>query len=357
MIQSVRLKNFKGHRETEIPLGRLTMLVGDNASGKTSVLEALAILSSLGGPRETWLHGKRAPIDLMRRGVAEGITIETISNRRETCAVTLAPRHRGNSISHWVGLLNRNGVRTQEESFDPAITPVPIWNDVREVVGKAVLYRLDAEKISESAYSDIPEAAVANDGTDTAVVLAALKLGDDEAFQRIESSLHQLVPSIERIRIRRATVHRSQGDSVAGHKIYFDFAGAADVPAHGASQGTLILLALLTILHGPNRPQLILLDDLEHALHPRAQIELVKMLKELLALKEFSDLQIIATTHSPYALDALAPEDVHVFASRPDGTVASKRLSQHPEAARTKGSLSAGELWSLDPERKWVLGE
>jgi hypothetical protein len=35
--------------------------------------------------------------------------------------------------------------------------------------------------------------------------------------------------------------------------------------------------------------------------------------------------------------------------------VASKRLSDHPEAARMKGSLRAGQLWSLDPEREWVL--
>jgi hypothetical protein len=33
-----------------------------------------------------------------------------------------------------------------------------------------------------------------------------------------------------------------------------------------------------------------------------------------------------------------------------------KRLSEHPEAAKTKGVLSAGQLWSLDPEREWVLG-
>jgi len=47
---------------------------------------------------------------------------------------------------------------------------------------------------------------------------------------------------------------------------------------------------------------------------------------------------------------------VQAFALREDGTVASKRLSEHPEAAKTKGSLTAGQLWSLDRERDWVLG-
>ena len=109
------------------------------------------------------------------------------------------------------------------------------------------------------------------------------------------------------------------------------------------------------MLHGPNRPDLILLDDFDHALHPRAQMELVRMIKDLLALEEFKNIQIVATTHSPYVFDELDPSDVYAFAMRDDGTVASKRLSEHPDAEKTRGTLRAGQLWSLDPERDWVL--
>jgi predicted ATP-dependent endonuclease of OLD family len=79
------------------------------------------------------------------------------------------------------------------------------------------------------------------------------------------------------------------------------------------------------------------------------------MIRSLLALREFEDLQIVATTHSPYILDELDPSDVYAFALRDDGTVASRRLSAHPEAEKTRGTLKAGQLWSLDPERDWVL--
>lgn len=41
MIETVHLKNFKNHRDTEIELGRLTALVGPNGAGKTSILEAV----------------------------------------------------------------------------------------------------------------------------------------------------------------------------------------------------------------------------------------------------------------------------------------------------------------------------
>jgi predicted ATP-dependent endonuclease of OLD family len=97
------------------------------------------------------------------------------------------------------------------------------------------------------------------------------------------------------------------------------------------------------------------LDDLDHALHPRAQMELMRMLKNILLLEEFKDVQIVATTHSPYILDEVDASDVYAFALHDDGAVASKRLSEHPEAKRTRGALKAGQLWSLDPERDWVL--
>ena len=79
------------------------------------------------------------------------------------------------------------------------------------------------------------------------------------------------------------------------------------------------------------------------------------MIKALLELEAFGETQIIATTHSPYVLDELDPENVIAFALRDDGTVASKPLSDHPDAVKTRGALKCGELWSLDPERNWVL--
>jgi predicted ATPase len=222
-------------------------------------------------------------------------------------------------------------------------------------MGSAALYRFQSDRVAASAYSDRPETSVADDGSQTAVALAALKLADDEAFNRIETAMQRLVPSLKRIFIRPASVqHPSNPNPVTGSKLYFDFQGAKGVPAHHASQGTLVALALLTVLHGRERPSTILLDDFDHALHPRAQMELVRMIKELLDLDEYKDTQIIATTHSPYVLDEIAPSNVIAFALREDGSIASKPLSEHPDAPRVNGALKSGELWSLDAERDWV---
>ena len=364
MIDHVELKDFKGHRHTRVPLGRLTLLVGDNASGKTSVLDALALLASMSPAPVSALIGEQSPGDLLRRGSAGPIVLATrgaAAGAASQLVVSIAQDKKpGSTEVIWnlrlQGVFRGQGFGTQGSVTGAGGSSAGGWENIALVLGTAKLYLLRADRIAAAAYSAEPEATVEVDGTNTAVALAAMKLGNDEAFDRVEQAMRKLIPSLQRIRIQRALVSTGH-QAVSGNKIVFDFRGAPGVPAHCASHGTLVVLALLTILHGPRRPNLILLDDLDHALHPRAQIELIRMLKVLLELPDFADVQIVATTHSPYILDELEPSQIHAFALRDDGTVATKPLSAHPDASGTGAKLTSGQLWSLDPERDWVLRE
>jgi hypothetical protein len=66
-----------------------------------------------------------------------------------------------------------------------------------------------------------------------------------------------------------------------------------------------------------------------------------RSIEQQLALEACAGVQVVATTHSPYMLDELDPSEVQAFALRDDGTVASRRLSEHPEADKTRGALKA----------------
>lgn len=356
MLTSVRLQDFKGHRDTTVRLGRLTLLVGPNGAGKSSVLQGLLLLYLLirYEPQDV-LRDDYSPGDLLHRASTGPITIGAEGTEdgipwRLSASITpeeldAAPRRNRHLAVDWA-----HG-ETAGHAEDMTLPLRNQWQQapLEPAVGWAVLYRFDARLIAAAARSDQVAPVIEMDGTNTAAVLATLKLEQEEVFNRIQAELRKIVPSVERIRFRRAQAAKG----VIGHKIYLDLRGAPNVPAHAASEGTLVTLALLTALFSPNRPRLILLDDLDHALHPEAQVELVRQLKRLLA--EMPDLQIVATTHSPYILDELDPADVQVFALRDDGSVATKRLSEHPEAA--SGTLTAGQLWSLDPERRWVAEE
>lgn len=356
MITRFRLENFKAHRDTDLALRQFTVLVGDNGSGKTSVLEALQLLDEL---HERTAHTDELGLDELLRRDAKRMSLSYEGHMREgQWATTLEITDFGSEP-----MLRLDGQVASGARFGWAFDLSNLHeDDLREqlsictdLIGRVALYRFRADQVAASAYSDEAGVTVAADGAQTAVVLADLKLADDERFDRIEEALRRLVPSLDRVRIAPAMVERGPGSPpVRGSKVHFDFRGAKNVPGHHASQGTLVVLALLTVLHGPNRPRVILLDDFDHSLHPRAQMELVRMIKDLLELDEFKDIQIIATTHSPYVLDEMSPSDVIAFALREDGTVAAKSLSEHPDAPRVNGSLKAGELWTLDAERDWV---
>jgi hypothetical protein len=81
MIDEILIKDFKAHRETRVPLGRFTMLVGDNASGKTSVLDALALQAALNPNPVEILRGDRSLEDLLRRGATGPIELISSSGR------------------------------------------------------------------------------------------------------------------------------------------------------------------------------------------------------------------------------------------------------------------------------------
>jgi predicted ATPase len=354
MITDLTLENFKAHRDTPLSFKQFTMLVGDNGSGKTSVLEAIRSPDRLrpGGVVPALVElvrWKAAQMSLSFKG--------SKADRRWRTAIAFKLRR---DPERWD--VDINGEEDEGGFHENRSIEYFINNETHSIQrflslrGRIGLFRFRHDQVAASAYSDQPDASVEEDGALTAVVLAALKLADDEAFGRIESAMRRIVPSVERVRIRSAKLkHPSNPSPVIGSKLYFDFRGAKDVPGHHASQGTLVVLALLTVLYSAHRPDVILLDDFDHSLHPRAQMELVRMIKELLALDDFKETQIIATTHSPYVLDELAPENVIAFALRDDGTVAAKPLAEHPDAATMKGTLKTGQLWSLDAERDWVL--
>ncbi len=115
-----------------------------------------------------------------------------------------------------------------------------------------------------------------------------------------------------------------------------------------------MLLGMLAVLLGPNQPQILLMDDIEHGLHPLAQKSLLGVLGQV--MRKFPDLQIIATAHSPYLLDQLQPEQIRLMTLGADGDSVCGRLEDHPQFAKWKNEMAPGELWSLFGE-KWLVKE
>lgn len=143
--------------------------------------------------------------------------------------------------------------------------------------------------------------------------------------------------------MRGLGIQRQSKESTDQYTMTFNMTTGADIDASQVSEGTLLSVALLAAAETGERKTLLLIDDLDRALHPTAQRELVKLLQ---ATVELGHLEIICTTHSPYILSEFAYEQVRVL-KEVDGASRCVRLSDGPEAARWMKELDAGEYWSF----------
>jgi predicted ATPase len=89
-----------------------------------------------------------------------------------------------------------------------------------------------------------------------------------------------------------------------------------------ASDGTLKMLAYLTVLYDPAPPSLIGIEEPENHLHPRLLPELAEECRSASART-----QIMATTHSPFFLNGLKPSEAWVLYRNRQGFTETRRVA------------------------------
>ena len=364
MINSIRIRNFKNIRSADIDLERLTVFVGANASGKTSVLEAIHYCTlGAGGDAKKLFSYERHCDWLYTRGGSGDLSLRCITDDGVygiSASLPAIPNFSDEKPE-------QIGRRTWNYSKFPP-------DDVRRREAQQdsrsmVFLHLNASQLAKESYSDDQPPRVEFDGYGLPSVLAYLKLSDDEAFERIQDSMGRLVPRFRRIRIQKKTVRRRETEVITiddqtvpreivrnyqGEALLFDFANAQNISAHGVSEGTLMLLGLLTVLQGPVHPNILLMDDIEHGLHPLAQKQLLEVLHLLMI--DYPKLQVIASAHSPYLLDGLSPEQVRFVTADENGYSIVHKLVDHPDFDKWKDEMAPGEMWSLFGD-KWTNGQ
>ncbi len=401
MLKKVELHNFKSHRSTQLILddSRLHALVGQNSSGKTSVLQALHYLSRLANyENSSFAHifqYERAP---------EFITTIGQNNMFVTASGFWGYKNRKNweASYKWQQSVNppwfpvaswkvdpkkdssedpdlawmenvqreRYGIREEENSLEgwkSSLSNAP--DPIPQALRYTVHLKLVANNLAKASYSDAITPRVEFDGSGLAPTLDYLRNEDPDRFQSLQEMLKRIVPGVQKVGIRRAkvlvnrqrlievdgkSISYEESQEMAGQEVVLDMNTGEKIPAFAISEGTMLALGLLTVLMNPNQPNLVLLDDVEQGLHPKAQRELIAVFKEIIQANP--NLQIIFTTHSPYIVDELTPSQVHVLSNANSGFTSAKRLDEHPDVEWAKQTLTTGEFWDAEGE-DWVLQE
>jgi len=331
MIHKAKYENFKGLRSVEATFdSRLTVIVGPNGSGKTSVLQGVeSVISIWANPNDAGGLAKLKTV-----GATNNLMVQLLGESGEGFGIQDCGHPVENAKDRFLRIKSNKSV--VQEKRPSGVTPF----------GPVLRPHYRAAEIARPSITQATPPPVGLEGSGLPSLIGYFKLRDDELFDRVEEHFCRVIPNVTKLR-----VDRSPSGPAAGEALLFDTTFATKVPADQMSDGTLYILALIVAILGPHRPKTLLIDDLDLRLHPKAQYELVTLLKKFLI--EFPDLQIIATSHSPYILDKLESNEVRVTGLGEDGSVTVARLDEHPSFEKWKNSMSPGEFWSHTGE-EWL---
>lgn len=383
-IEYLRVENYRALKQVELKnLTPMTVLLGPNGSGKSTVFDVFAFLSECfeSGLRRAWDRRGRAK-ELKTRGSRGPIVIEIKYKEPGYPVITYhlaVDEHKGAPIVMEEWLQWRRGIHGKpfrfldyREGYGRAISgEQPDEQDTRREIPlkSADLIAVNAlgqfaEHPRVAALRDFitgwyvsyfsvedtkgqpeagPQEQLSRTGDNLANVVQYLSEQHPERLEKIFSVLRARVPRVERV----------LAEAMPDGRLLLQIKDAPfdhPVLARFASDGTLKMLAYLVLLYDPNPPSFIGIEEPENFLHPRLLPELAE---ECRAASERG--QLLITTHSPFFINTLRPEEVRVLFRDEAGYTQAVRAADIqgvPEFMAAGASL--GHLWL---EGRFGLGD
>ncbi|CCI37266.1 MAG: AAA family ATPase [Microcystis sp.] len=160
-------------------------------------------------------------------------------------------------------------------------------------------------------------------------------------FQNILNSISHKIPGIEKISTEKSPDNRLL--------LKFNDRGFQDpFYVQQMSDGTLKVFAYLLLLEDPSPPPFICIEEPENGLYHKLLETLAQEFRKH-ATGQRGRSQIFITTHQPYFVDALQPEEVWILEKGDDGFSRIKRASDNPLIKNlVSEGLPLGSLWYSD---------
>lgn len=377
-LRSFRLQNFKAVRDSgNISFGPLTVFIGNNGSGKSSLVEGLetfrdlilhgldAAMTRWGGFEHVWSHAVKHEVRQVLdhrphhshpmafrahlRFPGYSVRARQVINLGEggnelfieqEQVIRKGPRA--------VERITRDAHGKQTVVLSKSGKPIPVRPQLED--GESILRDILGDHLDRWQFLTLtPDAMgqpvpqqraagrirLARNGANVAEYLNEIRKRDLDAFDGILASLRYVLPFAADLQPTLASELQREFYLKLKEQ---DF----EVPGWLLSTGTLRILALLACLRHPEPPPVLVVEEIENGLDPRT---LHLLVEEIRAAVTAGTTQVIATTHSPYLLDLLDLSHI-VVVERQDGQPTFKRPNEQELAAWAE-SFSPGRLYTM----------
>lgn len=370
-FENLTIRGFRRLANIDFALKEVNVLIGANGVGKSSLLDAFAILAeaSSGNLEKTinQMSGLASMItydhaDSIELGISKlvpghdplvyKLTLTPQANAYQIARETLSQKNpkRAGPFLH----IDSTGPDIKYFEIQESKLVRPTWeHSPRETSLFQVpkMFREPEEfrqKLSSSTFYHVlnvdprspvrlpqamrPAEVPGKDGEDLVTCLYYLREAVPERFEAIEDALKSAFPSFKRLDfppVAAGTITMTWRDSVFTKPVYL----------HQFSEGMLRFLWLATLLQSPGLTAITLLDEPEVSLHP----ELLKLFANL-CREASSRTQLIIATHSDRLISFLNPDEVVVMDTAEDGTSSLTRADQLDIGEWLK-DYTLDELW------------
>lgn len=401
LIEGLRVKNYRALKDVLLgrtindrnasPLDPLTVVIGRNGTGKSSLFDAFGFLADCltfgvedacyrgerGGYERLRSYGQDGPIEFEiyyresknDRPISYTLVIDSDKHGRPfVAAERLRQRRKGESRgwpysfldlkngkgSVWVGdSLGKADEESNEKKYieldDPRFLGIATLGHLKEHP-RISLFRRFIEGwylsyFTPNSARDLPRVGpqkhLNRDGSNLGNVVQFMEKEHPRRFERVLAEIADKIPGVLRIETEVSN---------DGRLLIQFHAEGFDKPfyAQNVSDGTLKMFAYLLLLEDPDPAPFLCIEEPENGLYHKLLQTLVFEFREAASGKK-GGVQLFVTTHQPYLVDELNPSEVWILEKESDGFSKLTRASEIPEiVAMVDQGLTLGSLWYSD---------
>ncbi len=348
MIREIRIENYKSIQKLKLNLGRVTVLIGENGSGKSNILEAIALASAAAndkldneflvsrGIRVTEPHLMRSGFE--KNNITQNIKI-SLEGTNQDITFGCVLQNDNTPYSKWC--IN------EEESIQFQVSS----NETKDIINKLIneikiAYREDEEhSVDIKDYTSLIKSLLNPEKTKIKKRnLKILNLGyfliysPENYHLRIFEREGQIQPLgikgeglFKLLKFLDLDKNQEKINEIKEKLKFIDWFEDFEIPQilfenentlkiqdryldpalsyfdqKSSNEGFLFLLFYFTLFISNDTPKFFAIDNIDASLNPKLCSQLIK---ELVKLAEKYDKQVIFTTHNPAILDGLNLDD------------------------------------------------